>query len=259
MASDGTLPLPAEGAAGRTISGEPVDRLPSSRFPLRTRFVGAFAALEPLDPQAHGEDLYALSHDGSEAGRRLWDYLAYGPFPDRRAFDQWLRDQAAAPEPLIFAVRDLASGLAAGMAGYLRIQPHDGSVEIGHIWFAPALQRTRAATEALVLMLVHAFDDLGYRRVEWKCNALNGASKRAALRLGFRFEGIFYRHMVTKGRNRDTAWFSLLDEEWPPLRLACRRWLAPENFDPAGRQRLALSALTGALVTGAGSAPPALP
>jgi RimJ/RimL family protein N-acetyltransferase len=140
-------------------------------------------------------------------------------------------------------VIDRQSGAAAGMASYLNIVPAMGCIEIGHIWFAPPLQKTRAATEAIFLMIRHAFEDLAYRRVEWKCDSLNEASRRAARRFGFSYEGTFRQHMVVKGRNRDTAWFSLLDREWPRVRKGFERWLAPENFDGEGRQRQSLAAL----------------
>ncbi len=148
--------------------------------------------------------------------------------------------------PLFFAVVEQASGVAAGMASWLNIVPANGTIEIGHIWFAPALQRTRAASEAIFLMMRHAFEELGYRRLEWKCDALNQGSMRAARRFGFSYEGTFRQHMIVKGRNRDTAWFALLDRDWPQQRAAFERWLAPDNFDEDGRQRVALSALTGA-------------
>ncbi len=151
---------------------------------------------------------------------------------------------AAQEDPLFFAIRELASRRALGLASYLNIEPTHGSVEIGHVWFAPPLQRTSAATEAIFLLLRHAFDDLTCRRMEWKCNALNVASRRAALRFGFTFEGIFYQHRVYKGRNRDTAWYSMMDHEWPAIRSAFEAWLAPSNVDEDGKQRLSLSELT---------------
>jgi len=147
------------------------------------------------------------------------------------------------PVVMVTAVRDLATQRAGGMVSYLNIEPKASSIELGHIWFGPAMQNTAAATEALFLLLRHALDDLGYRRVEWKCDALNAASRRAAVRLGFAFEGIFYQHRVVKGRNRDTAWFALLDGEWPSIRANFETWLAPDNFDAAGRQRRSLGAL----------------
>lgn len=218
------------------LSEEPVVPLPPGLFPARVPLEGASVRLEPLDPAAHGLELYTASH-ADERARAVWTYLWSAPFPDEAAFVTWLREGAAAADPVFYTIRDRASGRASGMAAFMRIAPRDAVLEIGHIWFAPALQRTRAATEALVLMLRHAFDDLGYRRVEWKCNALNAPSRRAALRLGFRFEGIFFRHMIIKGRNRDTAWYAMLADEWPERRAAFDDWLAAANFDAAGRQR----------------------
>ncbi len=226
------------------ISGAPVVPLPPARFPARTPLPGRTVRLEPLDPAAHGLALYEASH-GDEVARAVWTYLWSSPFADQGAFLSWLRDCAAAADPVFFAVCDAATGRARGMTSYLRIAPKDGVLEIGHIWFEPRLQRTTAATEALTLMIRHAFEDLGCRRVEWKCDARNGPSRRAALRLGFRFEGIFYRHMIVKGRNRDTAWYSIVSEEWPAVRDAYDRWLAPDNFDAEGRQRSRLDAAGG--------------
>jgi RimJ/RimL family protein N-acetyltransferase len=198
---------------------------------------------EPVEVAAHAESLYRLSHARPEDAV-LWTYLAYGPFADQGAFERWLAARARSDDPLFFAIIEGASGQASGMASYLNIVPANGCIEIGHIWFAPPLQKTRAATEAIFLMMRHVFDDLGYRRVEWKCDALNAASRGAARRFGFTYEGTFRQHMVVKGRNRDTAWFAMLDSEWPAIRSAFERWLAPGNFDGAGRQRTALAALT---------------
>jgi RimJ/RimL family protein N-acetyltransferase len=225
-----------------TLVGPPVEPLPSGRGPERAPLAGAYARLEPVDVAAHGESLHRPSHAQAEDAV-LWTYLPYGPFADQGAFESWLAERARSEDPLFFALVERASGRASGMASYLNIVPAMGSIEIGHIWFAPPLQRTRAATEAIFLMMRHVFEDLGYRRLEWKCNALNEASKRAAHRFGFTYEGTFRQHMVVKGRNRDSAWFSLLDREWPAVRAAFERWLAPENFDAAGRQRTSLKAL----------------
>ncbi len=192
--------------------------------------------LEPVDPARHANDLF-LASEGAPA---LWDYLAYGPFESRRAFTEWLKERAASDDPLFYAVVDRASSHAQGMASFMRIAPEHGVIEIGHIWFAPVLQRTRQATEAIYLLARHTFDDLGYRRLEWKCDSLNLPSRRAAERFGFVFEGVFRQHMVIKGRNRDTAWFSMLASEWPPIRAAFEAWLSPENFDEEGRQRRSL-------------------
>jgi RimJ/RimL family protein N-acetyltransferase len=222
--------------------GPPVDPLPSGQAPGRVSLLGEHVRLEPVDVAAHAESLYRLSHARPEDAA-LWTYLAYGPFPDQGAFGGWLAERAASSDPLFFTVVEEPSGRASGMASYLNIVPDMGCIEIGHIWFAPPLQRTPAATEAIFLLMRHVFEDLGYRRLEWKCDALNEASMRAARRFGFTYEGTFRQHMVVKGRNRDTAWFSLLDREWPAVRAAFERWLDPANFDAAGRQRTSLSAL----------------
>jgi RimJ/RimL family protein N-acetyltransferase len=222
--------------------GPPVDPPPSGRSPERRAAQGAHVRLEPVEVAAHGSSLYALSHARPEDAA-LWTYLAYGPFPEQGAFEGWLAERARSEDPLFFAIVDLAVGAASGMASYLNVVPTMGRIEIGHVWFAPPLQKTRGATEAIFLMMRHAFDDLGYRRLEWKCDALNEASMRAARRFGFTYEGTFRQHMVVKGHNRDSAWFSLLDHEWPAVRAAFERWLAPDNFDAAGRQRTSLGAL----------------
>jgi RimJ/RimL family protein N-acetyltransferase len=222
--------------------GEPVEPLPSGRAPEREPLQGIQVRLEPVDVAAHAESLYRLAHARPEDAA-LWTYLPYGPFAGQGEFEGWLAERARSEDPLFFAVIDERNGQACGMTSYLNIVPANGSIEIGHIWFAPPLQKTRGATEAIFLMMRHAFDDLGYRRLEWKCNALNEASMRAARRFGFTYEGTFRQHMVVKGRNRDTAWFALLDREWPAVRAAFERWLAPDNFDAAGRQRASLGAL----------------
>lgn len=210
-----------------------------ARTPSRVVLEGESVRLEPLDPGGHGSQLYTAA-DGADD---LWTYLAYGPFADGRDFAAWLEERAASADPLFYTVIDRAAGQAQGMAAFMRMAPEHGVIEIGHIWFAPALQRTRQASEAIYLMSRHAFDDLGNRRLEWKCDFLNEPSKRAADRFGFTFEGVFRQHMVVKDRNRDTAWYSILDSEWPSRRAAFEAWLAPDNFDPQGRQRRSLSEL----------------
>jgi RimJ/RimL family protein N-acetyltransferase len=199
--------------------------------------------LEPIDPARHAADLFAAAHDGSPAAARLWDYLAYGPFESEAAMRAWLEDCAKQSDPLFFALVDRGTGRALGMASYLRITPSQGVIEIGHIWFSPALQRTAAATEAIFLLIAHAFESLGYRRVEWKCNALNEGSRAAARRFGFRYEGTFYRHLIVKGRNRDTAWYALIDTDWADVGAAFRTWLEPGNFEAGGGQRRRLADL----------------
>jgi RimJ/RimL family protein N-acetyltransferase len=178
---------------------------------------------------------------------RTWTYLPYGPFVDTASHRDWVAEAAAGDDPQFHAIVDAASGQALGVASYLRIAPASGSIEVGHIRYAPALQGTVAATEAMYLMMQRVFA-LGYRRYEWKCDALNAPSRRAAQRLGFSFEGVFRQATVYKGRNRDTAWYSVIDREWPALDEVFRRWLAPGNFDGGARQRESLSALTAGLL-----------
>lgn len=209
------------------------------RRPDRAALQGRFVRLEPLDADAHAFDLHA-AFQGHDA---LWDYMPYGPFASASAYHRWARQRESGEDPRFFVLCDGATGRPGGIASYLRITPEAGSIEVGHICIAPCLQRSLAGTEAMVLMMDWAFR-AGYRRYEWKCNALNLASRRAAQRLGFSFEGVFRNHMVVKGRNRDSAWFSVIDSEWPALAEAFRVWLAPGNFDAAGRQRERLSDLT---------------
>jgi RimJ/RimL family protein N-acetyltransferase len=199
---------------------------------------GCSIRLEPLDAGRHGDDLFAAG-SGPEA-ERLWRYLWEPPFPDRATFEGWLAMAAASDDPLFFAAVDPATGRAEGRLALMRIDPANGVIEVGHIQFGPRLARTRGATEAIYLLARYVFDDLGYRRFEWKCDDRNEPSKRAALRFGFTPEGVFRQHMIVKGRNRDTAWFSMLDREWPARRHAFERWLDPANFDAAGRQRTPL-------------------
>jgi RimJ/RimL family protein N-acetyltransferase len=205
----------------------------------REVLAGSRVRLEPVDPARHAADLHAASLGDP----RLWDYLPYGPFADVEGLREHLARQAASEDPLFFAVVDAATGRAAGIVSYLRIEPAHGVIEIGHIWFGGPLQRTPAATETIYLLARHAFDDLGNRRFEWKCDAANARSRRAAERFGFTFEGVFRQHQIVKGRNRDTAWYAMLDGEWPAIRAAFEAWLAPENFDESGAQRRSLEAL----------------
>ena len=205
--------------------------------PPRTSIPGRFCRVEPLAP-AHAEDLFARL-----ASRRdgRWTYLPYGPFDTRDSFQQWVVDQSQKEDPLFHAIVDPA-GTAVGVAAYMRIDRANGVIEIGHLNFSPQLQRTPAATEAMYLMLRRAFDELGYRRYEWKCDSFNEPSRRAAARFGFTYEGLFRQAVVYRQRNRDTTWFSIIDTEWPARRGAFEAWLAPANFDAAGTQRRPLSA-----------------
>jgi RimJ/RimL family protein N-acetyltransferase len=234
-----TMPPPTRLEPPTQPIGIALDDWQPRPLPLGTSLPGRTVSLQRLDPVGHGASLHAAlaGHDDD----RLWTYLSYGPFPTRSDFQAWLEGHAADPTQISYAVVDLASGQARGLASYLRIDPAVGSLEIGHLCFGPALQRTTAATEALYLLLRHAFDALGYRRCEWKCDHLNGPSRRAAERLGFRFEGIHRNARVYKGRNRDTAWYAIIDSEWPALRLRLEAWMAPSNFDSAGMQRQRLA------------------
>lgn len=209
-------------------------------LPPRMTHTGRYCRLEPLEADRHGTDLYAAF--ALDAEGRDWTYLPYGPFESKEQFLEWVHGAARSSDPLFFAIVDLESQQAVGVASYMRIRPASGSIEVGHIHYSPLLQGKTAGTEAMYLMMKHAFE-LGYRRYEWKCDALNANSRAAALRLGFTFEGIFRQATVYKGRNRDTAWYSVIDREWPTLERAFTRWLRPDNFDPHGRQRQRLEAL----------------
>ncbi|MGH8683093.1 MAG: GNAT family N-acetyltransferase [Burkholderiales bacterium] len=208
--------------------------------PGRVALEGRFCRLEPLDPAGHGDQLFAASMAPGAEDR--FRFLFESP-QDRAAFAGWLTRAAASEDPLFFAVIDRSSRRCEGRQAFLRIVPEHGVIEIGSILWGPAIARTRVATESLFLCARHAFDELGYRRFEWKCNARNEPSIRAARRFGFTYEGTFRQHMVTKGQNRDTAWFAIADGEWPAIRRAFERWLAPGNFDGHGRQRARLEDL----------------
>jgi RimJ/RimL family protein N-acetyltransferase len=216
--------------------GEPLPNWSPPPRPPRARLGGRYCSLEPLAPE-HSATLwesFALDRDG-----RDWTYLSQGPYDNHEAFSGWVNQAASSVDPLFFSICDL-DARALGVAAYLRIAPEAGSIEVGHIHLSPLLQRTVAATEAMYLLMRQAFA-LGYRRYEWKCDALNAPSRAAAERLGFTFEGIFRQALVYKGRNRDTAWYSVIDREWPALQDAFTGWLAPDNFDAGGRQRVRLS------------------
>lgn len=213
--------------------------------PRREVLSGRYCRLEPVDPPRHAADLFELSH-GPQGDPAIWIYMGYGPFADFAGFQTWLVERAASNDPLFFTVIDLATGRATGVASFLRMVPADGVIETGHIWYTPIMQRTRAATEAIFLMARYAFDTLGNRRFEWKCNARNAPSQRAARRFGFTFEGIFRQHMVIKGRNRDTAWYAMIDRDWPGIKAAFEAWLDPANFDSAGREKKKLNAASAA-------------
>ena len=218
----------AEPRIGPKVADHPALR------PGRGVMAGRLIRLEPLDPARHGDDLWAELHGPGQ--ERVWRYLFEGPFADRAAFDAHLARKAALDDPLFFAVVDQTSGRALGYQTLMRVDIDHRVIEIGNIAYGSSLQRTAAATEAQYLMARHVFEELGYRRYEWKCNALNAPSRRAAERLGFSFEGIFRQHLIVKGRNRDTAWYSMLDSEWLACKGAFEAWLDPANFDARGRQ-----------------------
>jgi RimJ/RimL family protein N-acetyltransferase len=200
---------------------------------------GRHVHLERFEADRHAADLFR-AYQGQDA---LWDYMPYGPFASSAAYHRWAKEVASGDDPLFYVLRDAVTGHCGGVASFMRITPDHGVIEVGGICIAPELAQSRAWTEAMYLMMAWAFD-AGYRRYEWKCNALNMASRRAAQRLGFSYEGIFRQMMIIKGRNRDTAWFSVVDTEWPALRAAFEAWLQPSNFDAAGRQKERLSDLT---------------
>ncbi len=221
--------------------GAPVPGWVARPRPDHATIAGQTCRLEPLNPERHAADL----HDANEldASGRMWTYLPVGPFADLDAYRAWVEGASRSTDPLFFAIVDAATGRAVGVASYLRIDPANGVIEVGHLQFSPRLQRTPAATEAIFLLMRHAFDDLGYRRFEWKCDSLNAPSRAAAERLGFQYEGTFRQAVVYKGRNRDTAWYAIVDGDWPTIRAGFEAWLSPGNFDGVGRQRVRLADL----------------
>lgn len=218
--------------------GEPVTEWNPPARPDSTVLQGRYARLEPLDCDRHSEQLFSANCADTE--NRIWTYLPYGPFADLADYQTWIKQVSAQPDPWFYAITDKRSGKALGVASYLRISPNDGSIEVGHINFSPALQGSIIATDAMFLMMQNAFQ-LGYRRYEWKCDALNAGSRRAALRLGFSFEGIFRQATIYKNRNRDTAWFSIIDRAWSEIETTFDQWLDSENFDIDGKQKSSLS------------------
>jgi RimJ/RimL family protein N-acetyltransferase len=222
--------------------GDPVSGWQDPPRPDWQSMSGRFVRVELFDPARHADELFAAN----SADDAIWDYLPYGPFDGIAQYRVWAEAMANRPDPRFYALIDLATGRAGGVASYLRIDPAMGSIEVGHINLAPVLQRTPAATEAIYLMIAWAFD-AGYRRFEWKCDALNLPSRRAAERLGFRYEGTFRQAAIVKGRNRDTAWYAIIDKDWPDVKAAFETWLAPANFDADGRQVRRLGDLTGPL------------
>ncbi|MDB6092703.1 MAG: Acetyltransferase [Verrucomicrobia bacterium] len=238
-ASPNNSPAPdvRRNALGQPI-GEVVPNWRPATRPKRAAIAGLSCRLEPLVLEPHARQLHEAYQLDTEG--RNWTYLPYGPFARLEDYRAWVTANSASEDPMFFAIVDSATAKAVGVASYLRIDPANGVIEVGHLNFSPALQRRRAATEAMFLMMARAFD-LGFRRYEWKCDALNAPSRQAAERLGFSFEGIFRQAIVVKGRNRDTAWYSITDQEWPALKAAYQRWLEPGNFDAQGRQLQSLS------------------
>lgn len=216
--------------------GPPVPGFVPPPAPGPDRIEGRTVRLERLDPARHSASLFRANADAD----RLWDYMGYGPFADLAAYRDWQAAAAAKEDPFFYAFVAQGSSGALGLGSFLRIDRGNGVIEVGHIQMSPALQRSTAASEAIMLMVVWAFD-AGYRRVEWKCDALNAPSRAAARRYGFAFEGVFRQHMIVKGRNRDTAWFAMTDADWPAIRARWQAWLAPGNFDAKGRQRRRLA------------------
>ncbi len=222
----------------RNELGQPIGAPVTGSFPRpeppRTTMAGRTCSVVPLEVEAHAEGLFAAFREDGE--NRIWTYLPYGPFETLDAFIAWMQGTCLGEDPLFHAILD-SDGRPLGVASYLRIDPQAGAIEVGHINYAPRLQRSTAATEAMYLLMRRVFDELGYRRYEWKCDALNAGSRAAAERLGFVYEGTFRQATHYKGRNRDTAWYAVIDKDWPKIDGASRRWLDPENFDEDGRQK----------------------
>ncbi|AVG18622.1 GNAT family N-acetyltransferase [Chromobacterium vaccinii] len=233
---------PAEANANGQMVGMAVE-WEGARHPPRSLLAGRYCRVEPLSLERHGAQLFDELH--RMPGGANWTYLSHGPFSCLEDWRQWVAANAALDDPQFYAIVDARDGAAIGLCSYLRITPADGSIEVGFLNFSPRLQRSRLATEAMYLMMRNAFE-LGYRRYEWKCDAQNAPSVQAALRLGFTFEGLFRQARVNKGRNRDTAWFSILDHEWPVRRAALEAWLDEGNFDADGRQRASLAQIVAA-------------
>jgi RimJ/RimL family protein N-acetyltransferase len=220
--------------------GDPVSTTPARR-PARGSIQGRFVSLVPLDPDAHAAGLFAASHDGSDEAARMWTYMAYGPWADAASMRAWAEPLPGSDDPLFLTVIDRQSGDPVGVVTFMSIDQAMRHLELGNIWYSPRAQRTRANTESVYLMLRTAFDELDHRRVEWKCDALNARSRAAADRLGFTFEGVFRQHMIIKGRNRDTAWYAMLDSEWPAVKANMERWLDAPDPPPSLRELNAIS------------------
>jgi len=224
--------------------GLPMDHWQSCSAPPRTPMSGIYCELKPLQ-MTHCDELYAAF--SSDTSHQNWTYLPIGPFTDPQPFRDWMLASCLGDDPLFHTIFSKQSGVAVGVASYMRIEPAVGFIETGHIHYSPLMQRTPIATEAMYLMMRRVFDELGYRRYEWKCDSLNAPSRSAAQRLGFTFEGIFRQATIYKHRNRDTAWFSILDSEWPRAKQAFEQWLAPDNIDSDGNQKQSLTAIREAI------------
>ncbi len=233
-------PPPLINSLGQPI-GHAVPNWQPPPFPNPAPIEGRYARVEPLDATRHAASLFAAYAEDRPG--TMWTYLAYGPFESETEYARWAAERATSRDPSFYAIVDRATNRALGVLSYLRIDPPNGTIELGHLAYSPTLQRTRISTEAIFLLLAHAFS-LGYRRAEWKCDALNAPSRRAAERFGFQYEGIFRQAVIAKGRNRDTAWYAIIDRDWPRLHAAFDSWLRPENFGPDDRQRVSLSSLT---------------
>jgi RimJ/RimL family protein N-acetyltransferase len=219
--------------------GQTVDPLPAGNSPDLRPLPGRWMRLEPVSAAKPGEALFDSFKNSDPLGH-VWTYLGYGPWESFEQFETWLKAREASRDPWFYAFIRRDMGKAVGMGSFMRCDAPNGVIEIGHIWMSPALQKTREATEAIYLMIRHCFDDLGVRRLEWKCDSLNAPSRRAAERFGFAFEGIFRQHLIVKGRNRDTTWYAMLDKDWHRVREGFERWLNPANFDESGRQKAKL-------------------
>ncbi len=229
-------------ALGQPV-GTPLPGWSPRPMPPRTAMAGRFCTVAPLDPERDAAQLFAAYADDRDG--RMWTYLPRGPYASRDEYRAWADAACGTDDPLVHTIIDSASGEAVGTAAYMRIEPEVGVIEIGSITWSPRLQRRPGGTEAMYLMMRRVFDELGYRRYEWKCNSLNLPSREAAVRLGFRYEGLFRQATITRGHNRDTAWFSIIDSEWPALRTAFERWLDPANFAADGTQRRGLAGFRG--------------
>ncbi len=219
--------MTAERPVGHIAKRKPPGIMPDLRV-----IAGRYMRLEPVSAAQHGASLFrqVAGHDDT------WTYLGYGPFANEAAFLTWLQERESSRDPWFYAFVKQDTGPALGMGAFMRLDVANGVIEIGHIWMTPPLQRTRESAEAIFLMMKHCFEDLGVRRLEWKCDSLNAPSRRAADRFGFTFEGIFRQHFIVKGRNRDTAWFAMMDHEWPAVKAGFEAWLSPTNFDAGVRE-----------------------